>query len=521
MSISSSDTAQLPAAAYLRYSSKMQDNSLSLEAQERIIRRRAEQDGNVIVVVFADKAQSAYRNKNRPVLNRALESAKQGKFKILYVHKVDRLSRRLQWTFEILKTLEKYGVQVIFVEQNYDRNTADGKLHFNMTGLLAEFYSDNLSQETHKGKYQLAIQGYHNGMFPWGYEKVLGEEKKRVGRPTPHLKNVVHDLFSRYAAGIYSDQQMADWLNQQGYRRSKNRLFTKDNLRGFLQNIYYAGKIHYRGAKLNFIGKNYRNIPGELFDGKHEAIISMALFDRCQAVRAERRNKVPTRQKTRHIYFVNSIIDCAHCGRSMRAQSSRVHRYYREASKAKGYTDCLMLEKSVRAEVIDAQIAQIMKLLRLPDNWEEAVKSLLHRKKDTLDPETERTRIRKELRDMRELKRRGMYDGEEHVFWRDVEALQEKLSRLKVIKKPVINRAAETLLDIQAAWEQATRQEREELVKLLLKKVGCDIQQSRIAWIKPNPEFDPLFQLIDALDPQDDGKWLVPLSLTNGNDRDI
>jgi len=180
-----------------------------------------------------------------------------------------------------------------------------------------------------------------------------------------------------------------------------------------------------------------------------------------------------------------------------------------------------MLEKSVRAEVIDAQIAQIMKLLRLPDNWEEAVKSLLHRKKDTLDPETERTRIRKELRDMREMKRRGMYDGEEHVFWRDVEALQEKLSRLKAIKKPVINRAAETLLDIQAAWEQATRQEREELVKLLLKKVGCDIQQSRIAWIKPNPEFDPLFQLIDALDPQDDGKWLVPLSLTNGNDRDI
>ena len=156
MSISSNDTVPIPAAAYIRYSSKMQADSLSLEAQEHIIRRRSKKDGNVIVDVFADKAQSAYRNKNRPVLNRALESAKQGKFKILYVHKVDRLSRRLQWTFEILKTLEKYAVQVIFVEQNYDRNTADGKLHFNMTGLLAEFYSDNLSQETHKGKYQLA-----------------------------------------------------------------------------------------------------------------------------------------------------------------------------------------------------------------------------------------------------------------------------------------------------------------------------------------------------------------------------
>ena len=80
MSIPPSDTVQLPAAAYIRYSSKMQEESLSLEAQERIIRRRAEQDGNRIVDVFADKGESAYRNKDRPALNRALEAAEQGRF---------------------------------------------------------------------------------------------------------------------------------------------------------------------------------------------------------------------------------------------------------------------------------------------------------------------------------------------------------------------------------------------------------------------------------------------------------
>jgi len=314
---------------------------------------------------------------------------------------------------------------------------------------------------------------------------------------------------------------MADWLNQQGFRRSENRLFTRDNLRDILQNVYYAGKIRYRGAKLSAIGKNYRAMEGEIFEGKHEAIISMSLFNGCQAVRAERRHKVPTRQKTRHVYYVNGMIDCVHCGRSMRAQSSRSHRYYREASKGKGYIDCPMLQKSVRADVIDAQIASIMKLLHLPDNWQSAVKTLLRKNEDYTNPEAERARIRKQIRDMREMKSYGLYEGEDHVFWRDVEALQEKLSRLEDIKEPTVNKVAKKLLDIQKAWNLATRQEREELVKMLLSRVGCDIKEKRIIWIEPEPEFIPLIQLMDVLIPQEDGKWLVPKSLTDGELRDI
>jgi site-specific DNA recombinase len=333
---SSNISSQNYAAAYIRYSSKMQEDSLSLEAQERIIRQRAEQDGNRIVEVFADKKESAYRKKYRPALIRAQEGAKQGKFNILYVHKVDRLARRLEWTIDLVNTFEEYGVKIKFVNQDFDRKTPDGKFQFNLTGMMAEHYSDNLSQETKKGKYQLTLQGYHNGMFPWGYEKAIDENNWRVGKPIPKLVPVIQDLFSRYAAGIYSDQQMADWLNHQGFRRSDKRLFTRDNLRDILQNMYYAGKIRYRGAKLSAIGKNYRAMEGEIYEGKHEAIISMSLFNRCQAVRAERRHKAPTRQKTRHVYYVNGIIDCVHCGRSMRAQSSRSHRYYREASKGKG-----------------------------------------------------------------------------------------------------------------------------------------------------------------------------------------
>jgi len=75
----------IPGAAYIRYSSEMQSDSFSLDAQLRQIREQAERDGVEIVKVFADPAQSAYRKKYRPGINAMREAARRGEFKILYV----------------------------------------------------------------------------------------------------------------------------------------------------------------------------------------------------------------------------------------------------------------------------------------------------------------------------------------------------------------------------------------------------------------------------------------------------
>ncbi|MBZ5640820.1 MAG: recombinase family protein, partial [Acidobacteriia bacterium] len=79
------DSSPLPGAAYIRYSSEMQSDSFSLDAQLRQIKDQAERDGVNIVQVFSDPAQSAYRKKFRPGINAMREAARQGDFKILYV----------------------------------------------------------------------------------------------------------------------------------------------------------------------------------------------------------------------------------------------------------------------------------------------------------------------------------------------------------------------------------------------------------------------------------------------------
>ena len=54
-------SSKIRAAAYVRYSSVMQNDTFTLEAQLRQIKLRAASDGIDIVKVYSDPANSAYK----------------------------------------------------------------------------------------------------------------------------------------------------------------------------------------------------------------------------------------------------------------------------------------------------------------------------------------------------------------------------------------------------------------------------------------------------------------------------
>jgi len=138
---------------YIRYhSSEMRSDSCSLEVQKRKILQRAQQDGVPIVKFYTDKDISAYRHKHRPGITQMLQDAQKGLFDVVYVHKFDRLARRLEWVLDIIRKLQESNVSLKAVEQRFDLDTPEGKLLFNFLASLSEFYADNLSAETHEGK---------------------------------------------------------------------------------------------------------------------------------------------------------------------------------------------------------------------------------------------------------------------------------------------------------------------------------------------------------------------------------
>ena len=481
---------RLKGAAYIRYSSAMQDDSFSLEAQLRQIKARAALEGVEIIKVYADPATSAYKNRLRPGITMMLEDAPKDLFDILYVHKVDRLARRLEWSIDIVRKLQRYEVTLKAVEQNFDLSTPEGKLMFHLLSSLGEFYSDNLSKETHKGKYERVRQGYHNGWVPWGYKsEKVGEHMLAV--PDPDLASEVKQVFERYATGLYYDQEMADWLNLRGHRTRFDRPFTKDALRDLLQNPFYRGFVTYRGTH-SLSGKVRRKQDGELVKGLHAPLIDEELFDKCQKIRAERRRQSNSNQTTRRVYLLSGIIACAECGRRLRAQSGHSSRYYREASRFSGVA-CQQHGKSVRAEAVEIKISELMASLVLPENWQASLQEILSAKKDEMDPTKEKARLKSEIRRMREAYKRGLYEDDEHTFWRDVEALQAQLDALEQLTPHEVRQAGNVLANLQTAWHAATMEEKSELCQIILKQVVYDFKSGEIVKVVPKAEYEVLF----------------------------
>jgi len=100
---------------------------------------------------------------------------------------------------------------------------------------------------------------------------------------------------------------------------------------------------------------------------------------------------------------------------------------------------------------------------------------------------------------MRDNYERGLYEGEEYQYWQKVSGLKEKLALLERVPEPALNRAARTLLDLRNTWESTTKEERKDLVNIMIQEVGVDVTIKRVQWVKARPDYEPLFSILDGL----------------------
>ena len=182
----------------------------------------------------------------------------------------------------------------------------------------------------------------------------------------------------------------------------------------------------------------------------------------------------------------------------MRAQSAKSGRYYRESSRFVG-ANCCHNGKSVRADIVEAKISEVIESLVLPENWRESLHEILNTKKDEIDPQKEKARIKGELRRMRDSFNHGLYENEEHLFWREKESLEMQLKALEQLTPYEVRRAGSILENLQQAWAVATMEEKQQLCQIILKQVVYDFGSGEIVRIQPNAEYDVLFKMMGAV----------------------
>lgn len=107
---------------------------------------------------------------DRPAFQRLLADAKAGKFKVIVVYKIDRISRSLKDFVNLVEELDKYGIAIVSATQNFDTSTALGRFIMNILmsfaelerGMISDRVRDKVAAQARKGRRTcgIAILGY-------------------------------------------------------------------------------------------------------------------------------------------------------------------------------------------------------------------------------------------------------------------------------------------------------------------------------------------------------------------------
>jgi len=360
---------------YIRVSTEDQaKEGYSLEVQREYLESFAEREGYKVFKVYCDDGISAYSTR-RPALQELLEEAKERKFDLVLVYKIDRFSRNLKDLLNLVDELSTYGVGFKSATEPFDTTTSAGKLMFQQLGSFAEFERNRIAERVFPGMVKGIRQGRWQGSryAPYGYS--YNKEKKLLEIDEKEAK-VVKMIFEMCLADK-SINYITEYLTKRRYRNRRGNIFTAKLIRDILKNRIFIGEIvwnkcHYDKTRKTKKGYAYvKNSPEDwiIAKGNHEPIIDREDFEQAQIRINERRQ---ARRKNRSSYPLSGILYCAKCNHKYLGYSpvsnhrtGEKKRWYRCSGPYRSFIKCK--NRAVKAEEIEPKVSQILDCLLRSD----------------------------------------------------------------------------------------------------------------------------------------------------------
>ena len=232
------------------------------EACEAYIKSQKHENWQLLPAEYDDGGYSG-GNMERPALKKLLLDVQNGLIDIIVVYKIDRLTRSLMDFSKIVEILDKHNASFVSITQHFNTTTSMGRLTLNMLLSFAQFerevtgerIRDKISASKKKGMWM-------GGKPPLGYyrkdKKIYPDEEKAI---------LINNIFKKYVE-LKSTTLLKDWLNKQGQDISVG------NLNCILRNKAYIGLVGHKGT---------------WYQGEHQGIIPIELFEQVQNVMADNR----------------------------------------------------------------------------------------------------------------------------------------------------------------------------------------------------------------------------------------
>lgn len=296
---------------YVRVSSEKQVDGYSLDSQEDLCRKRAEQLGYDVVSVFREEGVSAKTTK-RPELQQMLSFSlsKVNDISAIFVYSLSRLNRNTENHLALRGLLSRAGVDLISYSEPTGSNPVDTFLE-TIFAATAQMENETRAQNVANSLRRRFFEGNITSKPPFGY-LMLKVNGKSIAVKDPDSFDVMQSMWSKVAYEGWSLNDVAHHLNQFGIKSKNNRLFKRFTPKALTQifaNKFYMGVL---------VSKKY----GET-TGKHEPMVSDVIFQRVRDVLSGRQPKRTHYNSLREDFKLRKILHCEVCNKTMTSSWSK------------------------------------------------------------------------------------------------------------------------------------------------------------------------------------------------------
>ena len=326
---------------YTRKSTDTEDRQVrSISDQLSELKELAVKEQIEVVDIFVEK-QTA-KAPGRPVFNEMLLRIEANEANGILAWHPDRLARNSVDGGKIIYLLDTGKIAELKFPTFWCDTTPQGKFMLSIAFSQSKYYVDNLSENIKRGHRNKVKEGIWPQMSPIGYVNVKG------GGIIPHidLAPLVKKTFEAYSTGNFTLREVRDKFNGLGLKRKSGRELAVSNYQKLLKNPIYTGLMRYNG---------------EIFEGKHEPIISKKLFDSVQEVMMR---KSKPHSKGLKPFLYRGFFRCGECGCFITTETQKGHNYLR-CTKRKNPCS----QKYTREEIITSEIQKEIKKVSLSDDW--------------------------------------------------------------------------------------------------------------------------------------------------------
>lgn len=362
-------------AIYIRVSTARQDQegySIPLQKERLIAYCKAK--GWAVAGMFVDPGHSG-STLERPGITKLIDGVNAGKYDIVLVYKLDRLSRSQKDTLKLIEDIfMANGTDFVSMQESFDTSTIYGRAMVGILSVFAQMERETITERTLMGRAGRAEVGkwHGGGTDPIGYDYIDGELSVN-----PAEAQQVREVYELYAAG-HSVTEIS--RRMEGHETKHGDWSHTSTVGNVLDNPLYAGTVHFDGVAA---------------PGRHTAIVPAEVDKR---VKARRKRLKRADAALDSDFLLTGVIYCSGCGAryfpNRRPNKKVVYSCHSRAKKNKKMIkDPNCKAPHIPVDKLDAMVeAEVLSLAADPSQLQEIVKKRAANEGDSSDGKNSNSR---------------------------------------------------------------------------------------------------------------------------------